>query len=103
VRSVRPPGSSGGGGRAGESAAEISGSTARHAVVRPSAFEEGDNVKTPVCGVDFMDETMSGAQLEFVLVHLRFAEHGLSTVKMDRQAARYLLDSVRIRRGRAAA
>jgi hypothetical protein len=102
VRSVRAPG---GGGRAGESAAEISGSTARHAVVRPSSSEDpgGDNVRTSVCVVDFLDETMSGSDFEYVLSRLSFAGGGMTTVKLDRQAARYLLDSVRIRRGRAAA
>src|SRR5262249_1315558 len=86
VRSLQAPA---GGGRAGECAVEISGSTARHAVVRscPSEDPGGDHVKTPVCVVDFLDGTMTSSDFECVLSRLSFAGGGMTTVKLDRQAA----------------
>jgi hypothetical protein len=44
---------------------------------------------------DVMDETMTRADLEFVLQHLRFGRGGFSTVKLDAEVARYLVSALR--------
>jgi len=70
---------------------------------RPRARDDTARIASADGDVDFLDETMSSADLEFVLAHLCFAERGMSTIKLDRGVTRFLMDSLRARRGRAAA